>query len=70
MRCCRTGTAVGENEDARHRAWRADYLTVSPEAFPATAKVAPLLYPSQDTQFQYGLRLLIDGLRLKVAPGR
>jgi AcrR family transcriptional regulator len=55
------------DEDSRHRSWRADYLAASPVDSPATVRVAPLLYPSQDTQFQYGLRLLTDGLRAKVA---
>lgn len=58
------------DEEARHRAWRADYLAASPEEFPATVRIAPLLYPSQDTQFQYGLRLLTEALAGRIAdPG-
>jgi AcrR family transcriptional regulator len=54
------------DEEARHRAWRADYLTASPEDFPVTVRVAARLYPSQDAQFRYALRALLEGLRLKV----
>jgi hypothetical protein len=31
-----------------------------------TVRVAARLYPSQDVQFQYALRALLEGLRLKV----
>jgi TetR/AcrR family transcriptional regulator, tetracycline repressor protein len=55
------------DEDARHRAWRADYLAAPPDDFPVTVRVASRLYPSQDAQFEYGLSTLIDGLRLRVA---
>jgi len=61
------GPTTESDEEARHRAWRADYLTAPPEDFPVTVRVAPQLYPSQDAQFQYGLRALVEGLRIKVA---
>lgn len=60
------GLAAETDEEARHRAWRADYLTASPEDFPVTVRVAPQLYPTQDAQFQYGLRALVEGLRSMV----
>lgn len=56
------------DEEARHRAWRADYLTASPDDFPVTVRLASLLYPTQDTQFRYGLQMLVDGLREKLPP--
>jgi TetR/AcrR family transcriptional regulator, tetracycline repressor protein len=56
-----------QDEDARHRAWRADYLAAPPDDFPVTSRVAPLLYPDQDSQFRYGLQALVDGIRRKVA---
>ena len=33
-----------------------------------TVRVALQLYPPQDAQFEYGLRALVEGLRLKVTP--
>lgn len=60
------GPATESDEEARHRTWRADYLTAPPEDFPVTVRVAPQLYPSQDAQFRYGLRALVEGLQLKV----
>lgn len=57
------GLAAEPDEEARHRAWRADYLAAPPEDFPVTVRVAPQLYPTQDSQFQYGLRALVEGLR-------
>jgi TetR/AcrR family tetracycline transcriptional repressor len=61
------GRGTDADEESRHRAWRADYLTASPDDFPVTVRLAPLLYPSQDTQFRYGLHALVDGLRKKLA---
>ena len=61
------GPATEPDEESRHRAWRADYLTAPPDEFPVTVRLASLLYPSQDAQFRYGLRLLVDGLRDKAA---
>jgi AcrR family transcriptional regulator len=60
------GRGTEPDEDSRHRAWRADYLTASPEEFPVTVRLAALLYPDQDTQFRYGLQALIDGLRQRL----
>jgi AcrR family transcriptional regulator len=60
------GKGTDPDEDSRHRAWRADYLTASPDDFPVTVRLASRLYPAQDTQFRYGLRVLIDGLRNKL----
>ena len=54
-----------EDVEARHRAWRADYLVASPEEFPHTTRFAALLYPSLDEQFEYGLALMVAGLREK-----
>ena len=59
------GPATEPDEESRHRAWRADYLTAPPEEFPVTVRLASLMYPTQDAQFQYGLGLLVDGLRAK-----
>jgi AcrR family transcriptional regulator len=60
------GRGTDPDEESRHRAWRADYLTASPENFPVTVRLASLLYPTQDTQFRYGLEMLVDGLRNKL----
>jgi AcrR family transcriptional regulator len=60
------GRGTDPDEDSRHRAWRADYLTASPEEFPVTVRLASLLYPDQDTQFRYGLQALVDGLRQRL----
>ena len=59
------GPDTEPDEESRHRAWRADYLTAPPDEFPVTVRLASVLYPSQDAQFHYGLRLLVDGLRAK-----
>jgi AcrR family transcriptional regulator len=56
-----------DEEAARHRRWRADYLTASPEVFPQTVRLANELYPSMSEQFEFGLDLLIAGLRQRVA---
>jgi TetR/AcrR family tetracycline transcriptional repressor len=56
-----------DEEAARHRRWRADYLTASPDAFPQTVRLANELYPSMSEQFEFGLDLLIAGLRQRVA---
>lgn len=60
------GLAAEPDEEALHRVWRAEYLTAPPEEFPVTVRVALQLYPPRDAQFQYGLRTLVEGLRLKV----
>jgi len=49
--------------EARHRTWRAAYFAASPEEFPHTTRLAALLYPSLDDQFEFGIDLLIAGLR-------
>ncbi len=59
------GPDTEQDEESRHRAWRADYLAAPPAEFPMTVRLASVLYPSQDAQFRYGLRLLVDGLRAK-----
>lgn len=56
-----------EEEGARHRRWRADYLTASPDVFPQTVRLANDLYPSVDDQYEFGLELLVDGLRQRVS---
>ena len=61
------GQDTEQDEESRHRAWRADYLAAPPDEFPITVRLASVLYPSQDAQFRYGLRLLVDGLRDKAA---
>jgi hypothetical protein len=53
----------GDDEDAKHHQWRSDYLSASPEEFPHTTALAAWLYPSQETQFQFGLDLIVEGLR-------
>ena len=63
------GPGTEPDEESRHRAWRADYLTGPQDEFPVTVRLASLLYPSQDDQFRYGLRLLVEGLRSKAAAG-
>lgn len=56
-----------------HEAWRATYAAGAAE-YPVSAELAPLLYPSQETQFDYGLGLLVDSLGARLAaaerPGR
>lgn len=54
-------------EENRHRVWRADYLSASPDRFPHSVRMAVVLYPGMEKQFEYGLMLLIDGLRRRVA---
>lgn len=49
--------------EARHRLWRAAYFAASPQEFPHTTRLAALLYPSLDDQFEFGIDLLITGLR-------
>jgi AcrR family transcriptional regulator len=53
--------------EARHRLWRAAYFAASPEDFPHTTRLAALLYPSLDDQFEFGIDLLIAGLRQRAA---
>jgi len=43
-----------DEEAARHRRWRADYLTASPDVFPQTVRLANELYPSMSEQFEFG----------------
>lgn len=54
-----------EASQARHRAWRADYLVASPEDYPATTRFAALLYPDVDDQFEFGLALMLSALRAR-----
>jgi len=49
--------------EARHRLWRAACFAASPQEFPHTTRLAALLYPSLDDQFEFGIDLLITGLR-------
>lgn len=51
------------DEAAKHRTWRSDYLTRSPAEYPATSRLANDLYPPMEEQFDFGLTLLLDGLR-------
>jgi TetR/AcrR family transcriptional regulator, tetracycline repressor protein len=55
-----------EEEEARHRGWRADYFAASPTDFPQTTRFAAELYPAMDEQFRYGLDLIVSGLRQRV----
>jgi AcrR family transcriptional regulator len=52
-----------EDVEVRHRLWRAAYFAASPADFPHTTRLAALLYPSLDDQFEFGIDLLISGLR-------
>ncbi len=52
-----------DEEEARHRSWRADYFAASPTDFPQTTHFAAALYPAMDEQFRYGLDLIVLGLR-------
>jgi TetR/AcrR family transcriptional regulator, tetracycline repressor protein len=56
-----------DDVDARHRLWRAAYFAASPAEFPHTTRLAALLYPSLDEQFQFAIGLLIAGLRQRVS---
>lgn len=56
-----------ETVDDRHRTWRAHYLAASPTDFPHSSHFSQLLYPSLEEQFDYGLGLLVDGLRQRAA---
>jgi hypothetical protein len=61
-----TGTADSADEaEARHRTWRAAYFAAPPAEFPNTTRMAPLLYPSLEAQFEFGIGLIINGLRLR-----
>ncbi len=63
-------SAQSHEEDAeRHGSWRAHYLAAVPEAFPSTSRYAALLYPSLEDQFEFGLELLLDGMRQRVVAG-
>ena len=53
--------------EARHRIWRAAYFAASPAEFPHTTRLAALLYPSLDEQFEFAIELLIAGLRQRVS---
>jgi len=59
----RSGGAQGQDEDEVHQQWRADYQSASPTEFPHTTALGAWLYPSQETQFQFGLDLIVEGLR-------
>jgi AcrR family transcriptional regulator len=58
-----------EDVEARHRLWRAAYFAAPPADFPHTTRLAPLLYPSLDEQFGFGINVLIAGLRQRVSRG-
>lgn len=58
--------SAADQEAARHRTWRADYLAASPELFPHTVRLAGDLYPSVDDQFGFGLDLVVAGLRQRI----
>jgi len=61
------GTADSPAEvEARHRVWRAAYFAASPQEFPHTTRLAALLYPSLDEQFEFGIEVLIAGLRHQI----
>jgi TetR/AcrR family transcriptional regulator, tetracycline repressor protein len=64
----RGGGAQPQDEDDVHQQWRADYQGASPEEFPHTTALAAWLYPSQETQFQFGLDLIVEGLRRRRTP--
>ena len=55
-----------EDVEARHRVWRAACFAASPTEFPHTTRLAPLLHPSLDDQFEFGIDVLISGLRQHV----
>lgn len=57
-------------DEVRHQAWRADYSSADSTRFPVSTRLASWLYPSQDDQFEFGLRLLVDSLRARTAGGR
>jgi AcrR family transcriptional regulator len=62
------GTADSPAEvEARHRVWRAAYFAAPPAEFPHTTRLAALLYPSLDEQFEFGIEVLITGLRQRVS---
>ncbi|HEX9040474.1 MAG TPA: hypothetical protein VF838_05530 [Trebonia sp.] len=56
--------------EARHRLWRAAYFGAPPQEFPHTTRLAALLYPSLDEQFEYAIDLLVAGLRERVSRPR
>src|SRR5215472_6482614 len=56
-------TDSAEDVEARHRTWRAAYFAAPPTEFPHTTRLAPRLYPSLDEQFEFGIDVLIAGLR-------
>jgi AcrR family transcriptional regulator len=58
-----------EDVEARHRTWRAAYLAAAPADFPHTTRLAPRLYPSLDEQFEFGIDVLVAGLRQRVSRG-
>jgi hypothetical protein len=62
------GAADSPDEvEARHRVWRAAYFAAPPAEFPHTTRLAALLYPSLDEQFEFGIEVLITGLRQRVS---
>jgi TetR/AcrR family tetracycline transcriptional repressor len=52
-----------EEVELRHRAWRGAYFSAPPERFPHTTRLAALLYPPLEDQFEFGINLLISGIR-------
>jgi hypothetical protein len=59
-----------EDVEARHRVWRSAYFAASPAQFPHTTRLAALLYPSLGEQFEFGIEVLIAGLRQRVGRPR
>lgn len=56
--------ALPETERADlYRRWRADYLGLDRAQFHHVVELAPLMYHSSDVQFEFGLDLMIEGLR-------
>lgn len=57
---------TGAQVDERHRSWRAAYMAASPQDFPHSVRFAASLYPSLDEQYEYGLAVMIAGLRERI----
>ena len=53
------------DKEQQHEAWRLEYARSAPEEFPATTRLAQWLYPSQEAQFDFGLELLIQSVRVR-----
>jgi len=60
-----TGRLFGDADDAAH-----DFPDVSPQRLPSVVACAPFLVDCDfDEQFEFGLDLMIEGLRAKIATG-